>query len=240
MHRKAAPGRPDLTGSRSTGEATPTSPSVSAGKALSDRLFPGNHGDGFGRTVVFKPNGGWRYLDDLAAYEAEHNPDSSPVPDSNPYGILAGRAVGWSWTPAVTTCCVFGPTGASRRSASSRPVRRVGSTDSVPTAVAVGPDGAYYVGELTGGPFPEGEANVYRVVSGEPPVVFAAGFTAIIDIGWGPDGRLYVLQFASGPGLSGPGVLLRVNADGSRTPVVEDRAIAPGGFTFGPDGALYV
>ena len=30
-----------------------------------------------------------------------------------------------------------------------------------------------------------------------------------------------------------------MNADGSRTPVVED-LIAPGGFTFGPDGALYV
>ena len=104
-------------------------------------------GDGFGRTVVFKPNGGWRYLDDLAAYEAEHNPDSSPVPDSNPYGILAGaggrlvvdsggndllrvRANG-----RISTVGVF----------PSRPQGR--STDSVPTAVAVGPDGAYYVGE---------------------------------------------------------------------------------------------
>lgn len=32
----------------------------------------------------------------------------------------------------------------------SRPTR---STDSVPTSVAVGPDGAYYVGEATGAPF---------------------------------------------------------------------------------------
>ena len=196
-------------------------------------------GAGFGRTVGFKPNGGWRYLDDIAAYEAEHNPDSSPVPDSNPYGIFAeagGRLVVDSGgndvvrvraNGRISTFAVF----------PSRPQGR--STDSVPTAVAVGPDRAYYVGELTGGPFPAGEANVYRVVPGQPPAVFAAGFTAIIDIGWGPDGRLYVLQFASGPGLSGPGVLLRVNADGSRTPVVED-LIAPGGFTFGSNGALYI
>jgi len=196
-------------------------------------------GQGFGRTVRFKPNGGWRYQDDIAAYEAENNPDLSPVPDSQPYGIAAGAggrlvvdsgANDLLWVKAnghISTVGVF----------PSRPQGR--STDSVPTAVEVGPDGAYYVGELTGGPFPVGGANVYRVAPGQPPVVFLSGFTAIIDIGWGPDGRLYVLQFATGPGLSGPGVLLRVNEDGSRTPVVAD-LIAPGGFTFGPDGALYV
>ena len=196
-------------------------------------------GQGFGRTVRFQPKGSWRYLDDIAGYEAENNPDDSPVPDSNPYGILAvpgGRlvidAAGNDLLRArangrISTVGVF----------PSRPQGR--STDAVPTAVSIGPDGAYYVGELTGGPFPAGEANVYRVVPGQQPEVYLSGFTAIIDIGWGPDGRLYVLQFATEPGLGGPGVLLRVNEDGSRTPVVED-LIAPGGFTFGADGALYV
>jgi hypothetical protein len=34
----------------------------------------------------------------------------------------------------------------------------------VPTSVAVAPDGAYYVGQLTGFPFPVGGARVFRVV----------------------------------------------------------------------------
>ena len=196
-------------------------------------------GDEFGWTARFFPNGKWRFEDDLAQYEVDNNPDGSPAPDSNPYGILAqpgGRVVIDSGgndllhvrsNGRISTLGVF----------PSRPQGR--STDSVPTAVEVGPDGAYYVGELTGVPFPAGEARVYRVDPPHAPTVFLSGFTAIIDIAWGPDGRLYVLQFATGPGLTGPGVLIRVNADGTRTPVVTD-LIAPGGVVFGPDGAAYI
>ena len=53
-------------------------------------------GQGFGRLVRLKPNGTWLADDDISSYEAEHNPDQSPVPDSNPYGVLAepgGRVV---------------------------------------------------------------------------------------------------------------------------------------------------
>ncbi|HET9557184.1 MAG TPA: ScyD/ScyE family protein, partial [Actinomycetota bacterium] len=39
----------------------------------------------------------------------------------------------------------------------------------VPTSVVKGPDGAYYVGQLTGFPFPPGGANVFRVVPGKAP-----------------------------------------------------------------------
>ena len=196
-------------------------------------------GQGFGRTARFAPNGNWRYEDDIAAYEEANNPDNSPIPESNPYEIFAGPG-GRVLADAggndllrvrsngdISTLAVF----------PSRPQGR--DTDSVPTSVAVGPDGAYYVGELTGGPFAVGGANVYRVVPGQPPTVYRSGFTAIIDIGWGPDERLYVLEFAIGPGLTGPGVLLRVNPDGTRTPVVTD-LVAPGGFVFGADGALYI
>ena len=42
-------------------------------------------------------------------------------------------------------------------------------TDAVPTSVARGPDGAFYVGQLTGFPFPVGGANVYRIVPGQAP-----------------------------------------------------------------------
>ena len=51
-------------------------------------------------------------------------------------------------------------------------------------------DGAYYVGQLTGFPFPVGGASVYRVAPGGEPEVYASGFTNIIDIGFGPDETL--------------------------------------------------
>ncbi|WP_127503690.1 ScyD/ScyE family protein [Actinoplanes solisilvae] len=68
----------------------------------------------------------------------------------------------------------------------------------VPSAVTRGPDGAFYVGELTGFPFPPGRARVWRVVPGQPPEVYAGGFTAVAGLTWRPDG-LYVLELA-GPG----------------------------------------
>jgi hypothetical protein len=73
----------------------------------------------------------------------------------------------------------------------------------VPTSVAVGPDGAYYVGELKGFPSPLGESRVWRIAPnarnakcGQSPLCTVAldGFTSIIDLTFGPDGRLYVAQ----------------------------------------------
>jgi hypothetical protein len=75
------------------------------------------------------------------------------------------------------------------------------AVNSVPTTIARGPDGDYYVGELVGIPFQSSAtvtrppANIYRV-SADPPhevSVLAGGFNAIIDIAFhGED--LYVLQ----------------------------------------------
>jgi hypothetical protein len=73
--------------------------------------------------------------------------------------------------------------------------------DAVPTTVAVGPDGALYVGELTGFPYPVGGARIYRVVPGEvvlgeTPPIYADGFTNVIDIAFDHDGSLLVLELA--------------------------------------------
>jgi hypothetical protein len=207
------------------------------GETTPPSAFRAIMGQGFGRTVRFQPNGKWRYADDIAAYEEAHDPAGGLV-DSNPYGMLAqpgGRLVVDAGgndllrvraNGRISTVATF----------PSRPGR---STDSVPTSVVVGPDGAYYVGELTGGPFTPGLARVYRVVPGHAPEVYGPAFSFIIDLAWGPDGHLYVLQFASLPGNSGPGILYRLESDGTKTPVVTD-LIAPGGVEFGPDGALYI
>ena len=45
----------------------------------------------------------------------------------------------------------------------------------VPTAVTRGPDGAFYVSQLTGFPFPVGEANIYRVAPDGQQTLVAGG-----------------------------------------------------------------
>jgi hypothetical protein len=88
----------------------------------------------------------------------------------------------------------------------------------VPTSVVRGPDGAWYVGQLTGFPFPAGGASIWRIERGSPPETFASGFTQITDLAFGRDGSLYVLEYASQSLLAGPspGALIRVRPDGTR------------------------
>jgi hypothetical protein len=115
----------------------------------------------------------------------------------------------------------------------------------VPTSVVKGPDGAYYVGQLTGFPFPPGGANVFRVVPGHAPKVYADGFTNIIDTAFDKRGRLYVLEIATGGLLNTPegelptGRLVRVNSDGSHTTLASEGLAAPGGFVL-RHGAAYI
>jgi hypothetical protein len=80
---------------------------------------------------------------------------------------------------------------------------------SVPSSVVRGPDGAFYVGELTSFPHPAGRARVWRVVPGQEPVVHATGLTAVTALAWGADGRLYATEAGSRPGL----VLVREQAE---------------------------
>ena len=113
----------------------------------------------------------------------------------------------------------------------------------MPTSVAQGPDGALYVGQLTGFPFPVGGASVWRVpASGGSPEIVEAGFTNIIDIAFGPDGSLYVLEFAQDGILAGPpaGALTRIAPDGTRAVVASDGLFAPGGVAIARNGRIFV
>jgi hypothetical protein len=210
--------------------------------------------------------GGWRLGADVSAYEAAANPDGGPL-DSNPYGLLGRARGGIVLTDAggndllrvsgggddededgdddggdasISTLAVF----PSRSTTPPHPSCVVPGfpavTDSVPTSVTVGPDGAYYVAELTGVPFCAANANVYRVVPGQAPTVYCGGFTTITDHTWGPDGKLYVLQHSNGPVFfATPGNVVRVESDCSRT-AVSPPLNRPGSIAFGPDAKLYV
>jgi hypothetical protein len=173
-------------------------------------VIRGAFGQGFGRLVRMNPSGHWRFSTDISTFEQTNNPDGGPV-DSNPYGLLAthrGKYVAEAGGNALLRA-----RGGSVSLVATFPSRPQGRrTDSVPTEVVKGPDGALYVSELSGGPFFPDEAKIWRVREGQAPQPFLEGFTDIIDIDWSCDGRhLYVLQIASGFLMGGPPMLLKVN-----------------------------
>jgi hypothetical protein len=215
---------------------------------------------GFARLIQVLPTGGWRSIADLGAHEAEHDPDhvfyTNPRPDSNPFGLLAAPA-GRAFLIAdaggnsllhvaangdISTYAVFEPhvEGTRRR-------------DPVPTSVERGPDGAYYVGELTAFPPTPGAATIYRIdTAGASPEVCLSGFTLIIDIAFDNRGNLYVLQYGPqgtlhrvaphGPAASGgahqAGICAQYAA-GEHEILVSGRTNATA-LAVGPDGAVYV
>ena len=116
------------------------------------------------------------------------------------------------------------------------------SIQSVPTDVVKGLDGAYYVCEFTGFPFPEGGAKIYRIdVNGVE--VFADGFTQLIDMAFDAEGSLYVLQHMNQSGWKGKpdGALIEIAPNGERKTLIEgDGLESPSALTIGTDGAFYI
>lgn len=204
-------------------------------------------------TVAKLPLGGGslQQVADLTAHEFANNPAGGAL-DSNPFGFAlapgggfliadagandflhstaAGAVSTLGVLPAKPNPLPFGP-----------PVYQ-----SVPTSIAVGPDGAYYVGQLTGFPFPPGAANIFRFDPTTLAITEAfTGFTNIIDLTFDENGMLYVLQVSSN-GLASPlgpgsGLLIQVDpTTGIRTTIASTGLLFPGAVTVGPDGALYV
>jgi sugar lactone lactonase YvrE len=192
-----------------------------------------------GWLVDMRASGGWRTVDDVAGHEFTTNPGGGAL-DSNPYGVLAepGRRI---VADAGANALLQVDANGDISTLATFPSRAQGrATDAVPTAVAVGPDGAYYVSELTGIPFAAGAANIYRVVPGQAPAIAWSGFTTVIDIAIDADGNLYVLEHSTGPVFFAlPGRLLKVAPDGTRTTVI-DGLTRPGSVAVGPDGELYI
>lgn len=185
-------------------------------------------------------------LADLAGYEQRKNPDGG-VPDSNPVGLTPYRggvlvadaganAVnnvhprGW-----VNTLAVFPDTMVAAPGGGMMPMQ------AVPTSVVVGPDGAVYVSQLTGFPFPEGGSTIWRVRPGSAPTVYASGLTNVTDLAFNGK-QLYAVQIAS-HGLLTPGLpmgsLVKVKAGSTSPTVVMDNLPAPYGVAM-RHGKAYV
>ena len=118
-------------------------------------------------------------------------------------------------------------------------------SDSVPTCVARGPDGALYVGELLGGYYSPGHARIWRVVPGHSAKVWATGLTTVQGCGFGRDGAFYATEFQVGGLNEGPtanpaGDVVRIDRWGHRTHLGVGKLFYPSGFAAGSDGAIYV
>jgi hypothetical protein len=197
-----------------------------------------------GRLLKIAASGRIKEVADPVSYEATFNPDKGLV-DSNPFGVLAlpGRQIvadaggnsvlEVAANGSISTLAAFG--------ARPNPLP-IGppSVESVETAIAKGPDGALYVSELTGAPFPTGFARIHRIAADGSTTVYASGLTAVVDLAFAKDSTLYALQHGScGPFFACPGNIVRVNGSGPH-PVVYAGLSRPSAFTIGPDGAFYV
>ncbi len=129
--------------------------------------------------------------------------------------------------------------------------------EAVPTSVAVGPDGYWYVGELKGFPFTPGTSRIWRVApwarnvtcdptaTSGPCTLFMDGFTSIVGLAWGKHGACTSSRWsrrawpATSPGPTRSAPCGR-SSTGSKTELVPGRLTLPGGVAVGRNGTIYV
>lgn len=175
-------------------------------------------------------NGKARMLADLGAFEATVNPDAPEI-NPNPFDVEAlngGKAlvadaggndllivdqqgnIDWVATlpeEMVSTDSIKSLVGCPNPLPGLEQfcgLPPMMPAQAVATSVAVGPDGAYYMGELKGFPGALNTSRVWRIEPGtlhaecgvSPACsVVASGFTSIVDLAFGPDGTLYVTEY---------------------------------------------
>jgi sugar lactone lactonase YvrE len=205
-------------------------------------------------------------LANLFKFESNHDPAGDGV-DTNPYGVARVDGGTLVADAGGNDLILVSDTG-ERELVATFPTQDLVDPDgntipaqAVPNSVTVGPDGAWYVGQLTGYPFTPGASRVWRIdpaardvacdaaATSGPCTLFADGLTAIIDLAFGPDGHLYVLEIAKNGvlalegGAPAPedlqGALLRM--DGTTfTEIASEGLVTPAGLAIGADGRIFV
>lgn len=209
---------------------------------------------------------------DIEGYQAD-DPDPADqdgnAAESNPYGLAAvGNGKVLITDAANNDVLLVGPRGGVQTVARI-PLHAVSTShlpfpglppelpaEAVPTSVAVGPDGYWYVGELTGFPFTPGASRIWRIApwargatcdddTSDGCALFAGGFTSITGLDFGPDGSLYVVEIAKGGvanlflGGDITGALIRVK-NGVRTELAAGKLTAPADVAVSHGGTVYV
>jgi hypothetical protein len=196
--------------------------------------------------------------------------DTEGLPeDSNPYGIAALRNGKFLVADAGGNDLLLVSRKGKVRTVATIPPHLVSTghvgdpnlppempAEAVPTSVAVGPDGYWYLAELTGFPFTPGESRIWRIapwardaVCDDDPKdgcrLFADGFTAVTGIDFGRDGSLYVVEMVKNgllglfTGQDATGALIRVR-HGRQVEIGEGTLTAPGDVALSHNGTVYV
>jgi hypothetical protein len=270
--RRVAEGLPSIAGPDGSGASGPQDVDirgfgfgsfiVGLGGNPADRASLGEAGAGLASIFSLTPWGRVTKRADLGDYEVAADPDKdqpgSEGVDSNPTSVL-NRRRGYVAVDAggndllrvrrngdVSTIAVFPFRTAEAPPFLGLPPGTQIPLQPVPTGVVRGPDRAYYVSQLTGFPFPAGAANIYRVVPGSAPTVYASGLTNVTDLAFGRDGSLYAVEISKGGLLSeasetdSVGALVKVAPGGSEHAIVADDLPSPYGVATGRHGDIYV
>jgi hypothetical protein len=224
--------------------------------------LPKPAGDLFGQLLI---RSGHRVtMVNLAAYAAAHPQPAwslGTVPgetayDSGPYDVVAYRGGFVVADAAANSLLQVSPAGHISLLArfpavtEKAPAGVLGpkavwvKAQAVPTSIAVGPDGALYVGLLRGVPSDPGTAYIYRVVPGQQPVIWVRGLTAVTAIAFDRHGRLLATEYSTAGLLARPtvpGALVRISHDGHTvTTLPVSGLFQPIGVAVGSHGTVYV
>ena len=224
--------------------------------------LPKPAGNFFGKLLILSGRGVTTV--NLAAYAAAHPQPAwslGTVPgekayDSDPYDVIAYHG-GWVVADAAANSLLqVSPSGQIRLLARFPAVSEVApagvfgpapvtvKAQAVPTSIAVGPDGALYVGLLRGVPSDPGTAYIYRVVPGHHPRIWARGLTAVTAIAFDRQGRLLATEYSTGGLLSPPttpGALVRISHHGHTVTTLPVTGLfQPTGVAVGSHGTVYV
>lgn len=180
---------------------------------------------------------------DVSAFELANNPAGGAI-DSNPFHMAVAGSDLLVTDAGANSLLRVNPNSGAVSLVAAFPPRFIGPpapfSDSVSTGVAMGPDGNYYVAELTGFPFTPGAARIYQVTPDGTVTIAHDGFTMITDIAFGPGGSLFVLELDSN-GLAQPGgtgQLIRLS-NGKRSTILSG-LVTPTGLEVDSRGRIYV
>ncbi|SMO82046.1 ScyD/ScyE family protein [Fodinibius sediminis] len=201
---------------------------IGRGEMWAIKGLSGSPGDDTGQALYRLSRGNSRVLVDLFEFEKSQNPDGENLIDSNPFDVqsLGGgsalvvdaagndlleidrqgnvKVVAVFPNELVSTDNFKGLMGCPASGVPLCELPDLLPAQPVPTSIAIGPEGHYYVGELKGFPAPINESNIWRISPdasgakcGSSPdcvKVFDGGFTSIIDMRFDSDGKLHIAE----------------------------------------------